>query len=274
MAHVGFKALSAQLAAKGAANPDALAAHIGQKKYGKAAFAAMAAAARKKKGARSVCDRVLPFELRDASPDGGDGLTFTGYAAVFGSPTTIRDQLGEFSEQIAAGAFADSLRQKTPVLMFDHGKHPLIGQMPLGRITSAREDAHGLFVEARLTDNWLIQPVRDAIRDGAVSGMSFRFTVPDGGDVWSRDNSHREIRTASVSELGPVVFPAYAPTTAAIRSQLEHLPVIGTTDLTAGPGTRGAGGGDPRDAGRRDANPSPDAEARDRLLRMKGIIRG
>lgn len=268
MAHVGFKALSAELAAKGAHNPDALAAYIGKKKYGKAAFSAMAAAARKKKGARSVCDRVLPFELRDASPDaGGDGLSFSGYAAVFNSPTTIRDELGEFSESIAPGAFADSLRERTPVLMFDHGRHPIVGQMPLGRITAAREDSHGLYIEARLTDNWLIQPVRDAIRERAVSGMSFRFQVPAGGDAWDERGPMpaRTVNRARVSELGPVVFPAYAPTTANIRSAFDHLP-----DLSGASVARSAERGQP--AGQVDEAALARAR-RGRLLLLKGIGR-
>lgn len=41
-----FSDLSAKLAAKGAHDPDALAAYIGRKKYGRQAFAAMAAAGR------------------------------------------------------------------------------------------------------------------------------------------------------------------------------------------------------------------------------------
>lgn len=42
-----FAKLTAQLAAKGAADPKALAAFIGRKKYGKAPFQKMAAAGRK-----------------------------------------------------------------------------------------------------------------------------------------------------------------------------------------------------------------------------------
>lgn len=49
MARVGFKKLTKQLAAKGARNPKALAAHIGRKKYGKAGMAAKSAAGRKRK---------------------------------------------------------------------------------------------------------------------------------------------------------------------------------------------------------------------------------
>lgn len=42
-----FKALAAQLAAKGATDPGGLAATIGRKKYGKTAFQMMAAAGKK-----------------------------------------------------------------------------------------------------------------------------------------------------------------------------------------------------------------------------------
>jgi hypothetical protein len=44
-----FKALSAQLAAKGAKNPDALAAVIGRRKHGRKKMAALAAAGRRRK---------------------------------------------------------------------------------------------------------------------------------------------------------------------------------------------------------------------------------
>ncbi len=224
----------------------------------------------------------------------GDGLTLSGYAAVFDSPTLIRDALGDFEETIARGAFAASLEARTPVLMFEHGRHPLIGSMPLGIIRDIGEDKTGLHIEARLSDNWLIQPVRDAVRDGSVTGMSFRFSVPEAGEQWKARPGlpdQRTIRAADVTELGPVVFPAYQPTTASIRSQLEQLPVVElrecgcgcdgtcgegrTTDITAGPDTRGAGGGDPRNAGQGDAHqPSTTAQARHRDLLMKGIIRG
>lgn len=42
-----FKMLAAKLATKGAADPNALAASIGRKKFGRKAFAMMAAAGRK-----------------------------------------------------------------------------------------------------------------------------------------------------------------------------------------------------------------------------------
>ena len=174
--------------------------------------------------------RTVPFEVTSAR-DHGDGLTFEGYAAVYNSPTRIAGWDEDFDEQIAPGAFRAVADGNYPVLMFEHGRHPLIGTMPLGKINDAREDPQGLWIEARLIDNWLIQPVRDAVAAEALTGMSFRFTVDgDDGETWMERTGDVPLRTltsVTVPELGPVVFPAYEPTTASVRSQLDRLPVIG-----------------------------------------------
>ena len=164
--------------------------------------------------------RSVPFVLERAEDD-ADGLTLTGYAAVFDTWTHISSaREGTFDESIARGAFAESLSTRTPKLQFDHGQHPMVGSMPLGVIKRMVEDERGLFVEARLHDNWLIQPVRDAIASGSIDGMSFRFSVPEGGDTWTRtsDGDKRTITRADVYEVGPVVFPAYQATTVGVRS--------------------------------------------------------
>lgn len=160
--------------------------------------------------------RQLSF---DVTPN-DDGLTLDGYGAVFNEWTNIADQFGEFRERIAPGAFKRTLGMRMPVLQFDHGAHPLIGSIPLGRITSISEDDHGLRVKARLSDNWLVQPVRDAIRDGAISGMSFRFRIVD--ETWGRSNDgmeERTIREVELYEVGPVVFPAYEQTSVGVRTR-------------------------------------------------------
>lgn len=148
-----------------------------------------------------------------------DGLTLEGYGAVFNAETVIESWEGAFVERIAPGAFKRSLGQRTPVLQFDHGQHPLIGSLPIGVIRSIREDSHGLKVRARLSDNWLVEPVRDAIRDGAITGMSFRFRVLR--DSWKKrgDQNVRTIQEVELYEVGPVVFPAYEQTTVGVRSR-------------------------------------------------------
>lgn len=262
MAHIGFKALSSELAKKGAKDPDALAAWIGRKKYGKTKFKTLASDGRSTMP-HGEHERSTPFDVEASA----DGRTLFGHAAVFDVSTTIRDFLGEYEEVVTRGAFTRSLDTRKPVVMFEHGRHPLIGNMPLGVLTRAEEDGKGLYIEARLSDNWLIAPVRDAVRDGAIDGMSFRFTIPKGGDTWEHRKDKPELRTVhdvDLIELGPVVFPAYKPTTASIRSLVEQLP-----DMSA----------PPRDPIRGNSStavrePSPQALARHRDLILGGVIRG
>lgn len=162
---------------------------------------------------------VRQVEFR-AEPS-NDGLTLDGYAAVFNVDTTIEDWDGPFIERIAPGAFKRSLGQRTPLLQFDHGMHPLIGSIPIGSIRSIREDGHGLKVRARLSDNWLVEPVRDAIRDGAITGMSFRFRITKDGQRWERIDGMdvRTITDVELYEVGPVVWPAYEQTSVGVRSR-------------------------------------------------------
>lgn len=182
--------------------------------------------------------RSVPFELVREDGDPGDGLTFRGYAAVFNERTTVDSWEGRFEEQVAPGAFKKSLRERPPVFQFDHGRHPMVGSIPLGSLVEAREDDKGVYVEARLHDNWLTKPVRDAIASGSIDGMSFRFEVvrdrwqtPDGKTLTDPDEIMTRIYRPSDDglllrtllelksrELGPVVFPQYDGTSAAVRS--------------------------------------------------------
>ncbi len=161
----------------------------------------------------------LRREIRFDQMDEGDGRTLEGYAAVFNEWTSITDAAGEFQERIAPGAFKRSLGTRTPVLQFDHGHHPLLGGLPLGRFTKIEEDERGLFVRARLSQNWMTEPVIDAIREGAIEGMSFRFSVTE--EEWDRRDGvdYRTITGVNLYEAGPVVFPAYPTTSVGVRSR-------------------------------------------------------
>lgn len=177
---------------------------------------------------------VVEFELVRNSDD-GDGLTLSGYAAVFDSPTRIADYGGDFVEKIAPGAFRHTIRNSRPVMQFDHGQHPLIGSMPIAAIRKLKEDGRGLFVEARVFDNWLTEPLRDAIREQAINGMSFRFSVVK--DTWEKTKGSkvRTLNEVKLYELGPVVFPAYSDTSVALRSleRATGLTILGSSDAPA-----------------------------------------
>ena len=175
--------------------------------------------------------RSVDFRMVENS----DGQTLEGYAAVFDSPTVINGWEGHFVEVIERGAFARTVRNNPkPVMQFDHGTHPMVGGLPIGTIQELREDDEGLFVRAKLHDNWLIEPVRDAIREGSLTGMSFKFTIPEGGVTVTRGEDDIEIHTLTdlnLHELGPVVWPAYKETSVGVRSR--ELADILTNDAEA-----------------------------------------
>jgi len=236
-----------------------------------------------------VCLRSFDFEHRSASDD---GRTLEGYAAVFNSPTKIRDSAGEFEETIHPGAFVRSIEARMPILQWDHGRDPAVGTAPIGDIEDLREDGHGLLVRARLYDHPSTERVRMAIKGKSVRGMSFRFTIPTGGEEWAKRDGldTRTIRAADIAELGPVAFPAYDATSVSVRSMLaaldpdEHRELIrllaaeiralDVTDLAGRP-TGAAGGGDPGTTTSGDVT-APQPHLRQRLdegaLRARGIL--
>lgn len=193
--------------------------------------------------------RSVPFESEH--DDDGDGLTFRGYGAVFNSPTRIDSWEGCFDEQIAPGAFRKSLRErkKSIKFQFDHGQSTF-GSLPCGTITDIYEDDNGLHVEARMSASPYWEPLREAIASGAVDGMSFRFSVVrdewrdrDGkvvkpedverilyGDQAHRGPLLRTLKEVKISEVGPVVWPAYESTTASLRSKFIDLDLLSRGD--------------------------------------------
>lgn len=206
--------------------------------------------------ARPPVEQVLreaPFSLRAAVDDElNDGLTLDGYGAVFNRETIIDSWEGRFREKIAPGSMKRSFRETPPKIQFDHGHHPLIGSIPIARLESISEDSDpilapdgGAHVVGRIFDNWLMQPVRDAIAADAIDGMSFRFSVireqwtdADGKAIrdeetlrdllrrsWYEDIPDDELLTRTLKELkvpevGPVTWPAYAETSVSVRSKV------------------------------------------------------
>ena len=156
---------------------------------------------------------VNEFEIRDGSA--GDGMTFTGYAAVFNSPS----QPLPFIERIAPGAFQRSLSSRNEIKLFvNHDTSRVLASKRAGTLRLA-EDSHGLRVEADLPDTTDGRDMATLIKRGDVDSMSFGFSVPKGGDSWSDDGQERELREVRLHEASIVTgFPAYEATTAQVRS--------------------------------------------------------
>ena len=153
------------------------------------------------------------FELR--AGQAGDGMSFSGYAAVFNSDSEPLP----FIERIAPGAFAKSLKSRNNIRMYmNHDSSMLLGTTRSKTVRLA-EDSKGLFVDADLPDTSVGRDLSVLMQRGDVDSMSFGFTVPQGGDRWSDDGSRRELRQIRLFEVSVVTgFPAYAATSASVRS--------------------------------------------------------
>lgn len=154
---------------------------------------------------------VGAIELRQE----GDGNTFTGYAALFNSPSEPLP----FTEVIAPGAFKRSLRSRNDVkMLWNHDSGSVLASTRSGTL-SLVEDERGLRVTAVLPDTTAGRDARELISKGIVDAMSFGFTVPPGGDSWSADGSTRTLKSVRIHEVSVVAWPAYSATagTVAVR---------------------------------------------------------
>ena len=138
----------------------------------------------------------------------GDGNTFSGYAALFNSPSEPLP----FTEVIAPGAFKRSLRSRNDVkMLWNHDSGSVLASTRSGTL-SLVEDERGLKVTAVLPDTTAGRDARELISKGIVDAMSFGFSVPSGGDSWSNDGSTRTLKSVRLHEVSVVAWPAYAAT--------------------------------------------------------------
>lgn len=140
-----------------------------------------------------------------------------GYAAVF---NRMSQDLGGFKEIILPGAFDAVLRSAPDVVaLFNHDSNQILGRTSAGTLELST-DAQGLWYT--ITPPESRKDILESIERGDVTGSSFAFTIPKDGDEWrSGDDGKpvRHVRTIGrLFDVGPVVSPAYADTTAAKRS--------------------------------------------------------
>ena len=139
-----------------------------------------------------------------------------GHAAVFDSPA----DLGEFVESVRPGAFTRSLRQPGAIMaLYDHERRSILGRVSGGTLRLS-EDAKGLAFEIDLPDTSVARDLAVLVQRGDVSGCSFGFIVPKGGDHWEHRNGKltRDLLNVDLREITITPNPAYADTTVAKRS--------------------------------------------------------
>ena len=145
------------------------------------------------------------FEIREA--ENGDGMTFTGYAAVWDSPSLPLP----FTETIQRGAFSKSLQSRNDVkLLWNHDSGMVLGSTRAGTLR-LREDDIGLRVEADLPPTTDGKNAAILLKRGDIDSMSFGFSVPPGGDEWISPDE-RVLKSVRLFEASIVSMPAYPGT--------------------------------------------------------------
>jgi HK97 family phage prohead protease len=143
----------------------------------------------------------------------GDGMTFSGYASVFDSPS---EDLGGFIEYVAPGAFKRSLQARNEIkLLWNHDTNEPLASVRGGSLQLV-EDSRGLKVTAKLPNTTRGRDVAELLRSKVIDSMSFGFNVIK--DSWSNNGSVRTLESVRLSEVSVVTFPAYSATTATVRS--------------------------------------------------------
>lgn len=144
------------------------------------------------------------------------GDTLAGHAAVFGTHAEVR---GGY-EALAPSAFDDVLARDEDVrALINHNASLVLGRTAAGTLR-LRSDDTGLAFEVDLPDTSYARDLRESLRRGDVTGMSFGF-VP-GKDEIDHAPDGRQLRThTSLSKLldvSVVTYPAYDGTDVTLRS--------------------------------------------------------
>lgn len=172
----------------------------------------------------------------------GDGRTVVAYAAVFGTPSEIRDRDGHYLEEIARTAFDKSLNERGTRfgVLYNHGAtlHGTPSErasVPLGTPLEVRADARGLLTVTRYNRTALADEVLESIRNGDITGQSFSGRMVQskpGRGPWraSRDGGLTTVTRTEIAlrEYGPTPFPAFeAAEIVGVRSLVDQFAQLG-----------------------------------------------
>lgn len=158
-------------------------------------------------------------EIRaDSSTVAEDSFNISGRPIVFDTPTTIHDPVGDYIEIIKRGAL-DGADLTDVRLLVNHDAD----RLPLARVPKTMKlsvDNDGLTFEANLPNTEAGKEAFEAVRRGDLTGMSFAFKVPNGGDSYdARSNTRTITRIEKVYECSLVNYPAYESTYVSVESR-------------------------------------------------------
>lgn len=180
--------------------------------------------------------RSTTVDLKATTRDdqGTTKKTIQGYAVTF---DTLSVDLGGFIETISPKAL-DGVDLSSVRLIYAHEKNSILARADSGTGNlQMTVDSKGLFFVAELADTTLANDVYANIQAGNLKGMSFGFTIPSGGDSWSRQPDgtllHEVDQIGEVGELTVTAWPAYPETSVELKRSAEQQSTKGNSTQMA-----------------------------------------
>lgn len=159
-------------------------------------------------------------EIRAAEVENG-AMILKGIPIVYDKKTLINDINGSYNEIIERGAL-QGVNLKDTHLFYNHdlSKVPLARAPKTMQLTETRD---GLELEATLPDTPEAKSVYTAVKRGDLTGMSFAFTLDEGGSRYNAKENTRSINKFNkILECSVVPFPAYQETSIEARAQIDN----------------------------------------------------
>lgn len=159
--------------------------------------------------------RIFPGKIEVRAKENSSELPkIGGYGAVF---NTLSEELWGFREQVAPGAFAESIEKDDIRALIDHIPAFIIGRNVAGTLTLS-EDDQGLLYEVSPPDNTNGRNIVESVRRGDVSQSSIGFYTLD--ESWEKKDGIiiRTLSKIQLFDVSPVTYPAYPTTSVDMRS--------------------------------------------------------
>jgi HK97 family phage prohead protease len=134
------------------------------------------------------------FALRDLKATEGDTRIIEGWASTFGNKDSDDDI-------IAPGAFTDSIKERTPKMLWQHDS-----SQPIGVWLEAKETDQGLYVKGQIADTTLGNDVYKLLKAGAIDSMSIGYVATKYSI--DEDTGTRTLQAIDLWEVSVVTFPA------------------------------------------------------------------
>lgn len=137
---------------------------------------------------------------------------------AYGKPS---EDLGGYFEVLRPGVFSKTLKSGNRVYsLWQHKSSEPLGHTQNGTLL-LMDGPKSLKIRIIPPDTTWGRDALESVSRGDVTGFSFGFRIPPGGDSWPQKDL-REVHEAELVEVSPVTFAAYPANIAVARSMSEE----------------------------------------------------